>query len=82
MRFRPAMLALGWWLTSVQAQEAEQGPEPDLDFLEYLGAWAEEDDEWLAIEEWEKDNGTEPEENTEEDLEGSDRLEDDDDESD
>jgi hypothetical protein len=82
MRFRPAMLALGWWLTSVQAQESEQRPGPDLDFLEYLGAWAEEDDEWLAIEEWEKDNGAEPEEDTEEDPEGSDRREDDDDESD
>jgi hypothetical protein len=37
------------------AQEAD--PSPDLDFLEYLGAWAEDDDEWLAIEEWQKDNG-------------------------
>ena len=80
MRFRAAMLALGLGLTSVQAQEAEPEPElgPDLDFLEYLGAWAEEDDEWLAIEEWEKDNGAEPEE----DSEGPDRQEDDDDESD
>ena len=54
------MLALGCcWLTGLAAQEAEPEPEPgpDLDFLEYLGAWAEEDDEWLAIEEWQKDNG-------------------------
>jgi hypothetical protein len=76
------MLALALALTSAQAQEREQEPEeeagPDLDFLEYLGAWAEEDDEWLAIEEWEKDNGTEPEE----DAQGSDGKEDDDDESD
>jgi hypothetical protein len=82
MRFRPAMLALGWCVTGVQAQEADQGPGPDLDFLEYLGAWAEEDDEWLAIEEWEKDNGAEPEVDPEKDTEGSDRQEDDDDESD
>jgi hypothetical protein len=82
MRFTPAMLALGWWLTSAQAQEPAQEQGPDLDFLEYLGAWAEEDDEWLAIEEWEKDNGAEPQEDPEEDPEGSDRQEDDDDESD
>jgi len=29
---------------------------PDLDFLEYLGSWQDDDDEWLAIREWEKDN--------------------------
>jgi hypothetical protein len=45
-----------WWLAGAAAQEAEQEPVPDLDFLEYLGAWAEEDDEWLAIEEWRKDD--------------------------
>jgi hypothetical protein len=51
-------LALGcWWVTPAHAQQAEPEPGPDLDFLEYLGAWAEEDDEWLAIEEWEKGNG-------------------------
>jgi len=58
-----ALLALGcWWLTSAQAQQAEpeEPPAPDLDFLEYLGAWAEEDDEWLAIEEWQKDQAAEP----------------------
>ena len=48
------------WLTGVRAQEgqAERGrgpPAPDLDFLEYLGTWAEGDDEWLAIEELRKD---------------------------
>jgi hypothetical protein len=45
-------LALGWWLTGVRAQETEAPPSegPDLDFLEYLGSWAEEDDEWLAVE--------------------------------
>jgi hypothetical protein len=54
------LLALGgwWWIAGAQAQEAEseEGAGPDLDFLEYLGAWVEDDDEWLAIEEWQKDN--------------------------
>jgi hypothetical protein len=53
-------LALGgcWWMSGGQAQEAESAPAPgpDLDFLEYLGTWAEEDDEWFVIEEWQKDN--------------------------
>jgi hypothetical protein len=50
------VLALGSaWCAPVAAQDA--GASPDLDFLEYLGAWAEDDDEWLAIEEWQKDNG-------------------------
>ncbi len=82
MRFRLAMVALAFRLANAQGQEADQGPDqeqsPDLDFLEYLGTWAEEDDEWLAIEEWEKDNGAEPEEKRRK----SDRNEDDDDESD
>ncbi len=82
MRFRLAMVALALRLANAQGQEADQGPDqeqsPDLDFLEYLGTWAEEDDEWLAIEEWEKDTGAEPEEKRRK----SDRNEDDDDESD
>jgi len=51
--------ALGglWLVPSAHAQEA--APPPELDFLEYLGAWAGDDDEWLAIEEWQKDNGAE-----------------------
>ena len=56
---RLTALALGgsWWLTTAHAQPAdEEKAPPDLDFLEYLGAWAEDDDEWLAIEEWHKDN--------------------------
>lgn len=56
-----ALLLLGCsCLTSLRAQEVEPDrgrgpPAPDLDFLEYLGTWAEGDDEWLAIEEWRKD---------------------------
>ena len=80
-----AVLALGCWLAGAQAQESqpEQEPEPgpDLDFLEYLGAWAEEDDEWLAIEEWEKDNKADVEAEAEEDAEESESESDDDDES-
>jgi hypothetical protein len=75
-----ALSALGcWWLTGAHAQQAEpaEPPGPDLDFLEYLGAWAEEDDEWLAIEEWEKDQAAEPDEDTQ----GSETEKDDDDES-
>ena len=29
---------------------------PDLAFLEYLGSWQGDDDEWLAIKEWDQDN--------------------------
>jgi hypothetical protein len=58
--FGRTLLALGgwWWIAGAQAQEPDEPPEagPDLEFLEYLGAWAEDDDEWLAIEEWQKDN--------------------------
>ncbi len=43
---------------------------PDLEFLEYLGSWAEEDDEWLAIEEWEKDNPAAEEDGADENDEG------------
>ena len=56
-----ALLLLGCsWLTGLRAQEGEPErgrgpPAPDLDFLEYLGTWAEGDDEWLAIEAWRKD---------------------------
>ena len=68
-------LALGCWLARAQGQEAQPeeapSPGPELDFLEYLGAWADEDDEWLALEEWEKDNRADAEVEAEEDAEGS-----------
>ena len=56
-----ALLLIGCsWLTGLRAQDAEPErdrgpPAPDLDFLEYLGTWAEGDDEWLAIEEFRRD---------------------------
>jgi hypothetical protein len=77
-------LAVGW-LAAAQAQDGGQPreqqreqPAPDLDFLEYLGAWAEDDDEWLAIETWERDNGEEAGEDSEEESEDDERDEDDD----
>jgi hypothetical protein len=57
MRRLPAVvLAVGGLclVPAAQAQEADAGP--DLEFLEYLGSWQDEDDEWLASEEWRKDN--------------------------
>jgi hypothetical protein len=78
VRFAPVALAC-WWLTALEAQQPEPAePGPDLDFLEYLGTWAEEDDEWLAIEEWEKDEATEPDSDTQ----GSETEKDDDNETD
>ena len=76
---RAAVLGLGCcWLAGIAAQQPEPAqPGPDLDFLEYLGAWAEEDDEWLAIEELQKDNAAAPNE----DPEGSERREGEEDES-
>jgi len=35
------------------ARAQEEGP--DLDFLEYLGSWQENDEEWLAVAEWERE---------------------------
>jgi hypothetical protein len=57
-KLRVTVVALGGLVgAAAHAQEAAEVPPPDLDFLEYLGAWAEDDDEWLAIEEWQKGNG-------------------------
>jgi hypothetical protein len=74
-----AVLALACsWPAAIRAQErAPQPPEasPDLDFLEYLGAWAEEDDEWLAIEEWRKDIEAEAGQESETEREDDDESE-------
>jgi hypothetical protein len=77
-------LALGgsWWHAAAQAQQEDPETAPDLDFLEYLGAWAEDDDEWLAIEEWHKGNAAEKEdEEGKRDRKGPERERNDDDES-
>lgn len=84
---KAALLLLGCsWVTGIRAQEVEpeprQQPAPDLDFLEYLGTFAEEDEEWLAIEEWRKDLAADTEEpKGPKDAEESDTERDDDDES-
>jgi len=31
---------------------------PDLEFLEYLGSWQGDDEEWLAIKEWDQDGAS------------------------
>jgi hypothetical protein len=73
-------LALGgsWWHVAALAQQEDPEAAPDLDFLEYLGAWAEDDDEWLAIEEWHKGNA---EEESESDRKSPEKERIDDDES-
>ena len=48
---RRVLLTLGlaaWFGAAANAQD-----EPDLSFLEYLGTWQEDDEEWLAVEDWE-----------------------------
>jgi hypothetical protein len=47
---RAALLGLG-----LVAAAAAQREAPELDFLEYLGSWQGEDDEWLVIEQWAQD---------------------------
>jgi hypothetical protein len=49
------VVAIGSCCTALGAR-AQEGDAPELDFLEYLGSWQADDDEWLAIAEWEKDN--------------------------
>jgi hypothetical protein len=45
--------AIACVLTTTRAAEEM----PELDFLEYLGIWQENDEEWLAVSEWEGDEG-------------------------
>ena len=54
-----------WFARAAYAQDVKPAPTPvkppatptmpDLDFLEYLGAWQENDEEWLVSEQWQKD---------------------------
>ncbi len=70
-RFGATVVALGGLVgAAAHAQEAAEVPPPELDFLEYLGAWAEDDDEWLAIEEWQKGNQEKVEEDSDADNGG------------
>jgi hypothetical protein len=34
------------------ADEPDEPDGPDLDLLEYLGSWQGDDEEWLAVSEW------------------------------
>jgi hypothetical protein len=56
MRRGPLVLALTGACLAQPAAAQEEAEAPDLDFLEYLGSWQAEDDEWFEIAEWEKDN--------------------------
>jgi hypothetical protein len=57
-----ALLAAAGGLGLARGADAQQAAPPpadavpDLEFLEYLGSWQADDEEWLAIREWEKDN--------------------------
>jgi hypothetical protein len=77
----------GLWLArGAQAQDAKPAPPPDLDFLEYLGAWQATDDEWLVSEEWQKNRSGKEEKKPDEKVDGKRprqaRNDDDDDEED
>jgi hypothetical protein len=61
MRNRRAIVVWlgGAWLPLIvhaQDTEAPEADVPDPEFLEYLGSWQADDDEWLLIAEWEKDD--------------------------
>ena len=43
-------------LLATGARAAEEAPE--LDFLAYLGSWQENDEEWLAVSEWQEEKET------------------------
>jgi hypothetical protein len=52
---------LGIVAASLAIARAEEPAEPGVDFLEYLGSWQAEDDEWEIAAEWEKEPATEAE---------------------
>ena len=47
-----AMLGVAAGLVSI-ARAAEEPAEPELDFLEYLGSWQADDEEWVIEAGWE-----------------------------
>ena len=42
------------------AHAADEAPPPELDFLEYLGSWQPEDEEWVIEAGWEDEDDTPP----------------------
>jgi hypothetical protein len=40
-------------LAALLSAAADAQDEPDLSFLEYLGTWQEDDEEWLVVSDWE-----------------------------
>ena len=55
------LAAFGGLSLVAQAQEAEEAEGAGLDFLEYLGSWQENDEEWLVVEEWDPATDGQPE---------------------
>jgi hypothetical protein len=59
MRKLLAMLGAAVGLVGA-ARGAEEPAEPELDFLEYLGSWQAEDEEWVIEAGWEGDEEVAP----------------------
>jgi hypothetical protein len=59
MRTLLAMLGAAAGLAGT-ARAAEEPPVPELDFLEYLGSWQAEDEEWVIEAGWEDDEEVAP----------------------
>jgi hypothetical protein len=51
----PAMIALSGICLAPKGT-AQQADAPDLAFLEYLGSWQADDDEWVLIAQWDEDH--------------------------
>ncbi len=64
----PAVIALSG-ICLVPKGVAQQADAPDLAFLEYLGSWQSDDDEWVLIAQWDKDH---PRQESGEEVDGKD----------
>jgi hypothetical protein len=53
MRWLTAILGIAAAGAAPAGRAADPPPAPDLDFLEYLGSWQAEDEEWVLTAEWE-----------------------------
>ena len=51
----PAVVALSGICLAPKGA-AQQADPPDVAFLEYLGSWQADDDEWVLIAQWDKDH--------------------------